>query len=158
MGRYCTISEDGVSTNTVYSFRRLSRHTARRRNYAVVDDPIRRSSLVAFCYKGRKFVFADTHHYAQAENSKTPLSQFTLGIRGFLIGRWHSRLVLLGRCAHAANAKVPPVGGWRFAIWDMLYSWLRSEGHCGFRICTKFSGELLSIMLIALAEKSFLFF
>ena len=57
-----------VCQQTQYTaFRRLIRHTARRRNYAVVDDPIRRSSAVTFCYKGRKFAFADTHHYAQAE-------------------------------------------------------------------------------------------
>ena len=67
-----------VCQQTQYTaFRRLIRHTARRWNYAVVDDPIRRSSLVTFCYKGRKFAFADIHHYAQAEISETPLTQFT---------------------------------------------------------------------------------
>ena len=77
-----------VCQQTQYiAFHHLIRHTARRRNYAVVDDPIRRSSSVTFCYKGRKFAFADTHHYAQAEISKTPLTQFTRGIRGSMIGR-----------------------------------------------------------------------
>ena len=35
------------------------------------------------------------------------------------------------------------------ALWDMLYSWLTSQGCDDFVTCIIFSGELLSIMLIA---------
>ena len=81
-----------------------------------------RSSSVTFCYKGRKFAFADTHHYAQAEISKTPLTQFTRGIRGSMIGRWHCRLVLLGRCAHTSKRNLPHTAGLGNALQYRLYS------------------------------------
>jgi len=86
-----------VNRHSILPFVVSSVMLQRRRDYAVVHDPIRRSSSVAFCYKARKFAFADTHHYAQAEISKTPLTQFMLtassaGCRlGQRLRRWHTR-------------------------------------------------------------------
>ena len=143
-----------VCQQTQYTaFRRLIRHTPRRRNYAVVHDPIQRSSSVTFCYKGRKFAFADTHHYAQAEISKTPLTQFTLGIRGSKYRGWHSCLVLLGRCAHGSKRNLPHTAGLGNALQYRLYLYLWSKWSGVFGIGTVFSGELLSIMLIAFEDE-----
>ena len=86
------------------------------------------------------------------EPRDTPIAQHEGLVTTTLPSRLFHQPALTGEHESAAPpnlARRPLLGN---ALWDMLYSWLGSKG-CGDLVtCIIFSGELLSIMLIAFVE------
>ena len=83
------------------------------------------------------------------EPRDTPIAQHEGLVTTTLPSRLFHQPALTGEHASASPpnlARRPLFGN---ALWDMLYSWLTSQVCCGFLTCIIFSGDLLSIMLIA---------
>ena len=83
------------------------------------------------------------------EPRDTPIAQHEGLVTTTLPSRLFHQPALAGEHESASPPKVAPVRLFGNALWDMLYSWLVSQGCCGSGPCIIFSGDLLSIMLIA---------
>ena len=83
------------------------------------------------------------------EPRDTPIAQHEGLVTTTLPSRLFHQPALTGEHESAAKRKVAPVRLLGNALWDMLYSWFKLQGCCGFETGIIFSGELLSIMLIA---------
>ena len=83
------------------------------------------------------------------EPRDTPIAQHEGLVTTTLPSRLFHQPALTGEHESASPpnlARRPLLGN---ALWDMLYSWLISQGYGDFGTCITFSGELLSSMLIA---------
>ena len=83
------------------------------------------------------------------EPRDTPIAQHEGLVTTTLPSRLFHQPALTGEHTHAAKRKRPHTTCLGNALWNMLYSSLKSKGRGGFVTYIRFSGGLLSIMLIA---------